>query len=165
MNIRTYTHCALLAGALLLPAAAMAQTSTANLNVSITINGACLINDHNLIFDPQISLNTNVDNNAQLSVTCTNGLPYEVGFGLGLNAQGTQRRMDDGSNNFVTYQIYKDSSRTQILDANFGVGSPGTISATGNGNAQSIDVYGRVPPQSNPPAGTYADKVLITMVY
>jgi len=105
MNIRTYTHCALLAGALL-----MAQTSTANLNVSITINAACAINDQNLTFDPQIGLNTNVDNNAQFSVTCTSGLPYEVGFDLGLYAQGNQRRMWDGGGNFVTYQIYKDST-------------------------------------------------------
>jgi len=164
--IRRIMYPALLTSALLLPAAAMAQTqtSTANLNVSLTINKTCAINDQNLTFDPQIGLNTNVDNNAQFSVTCTNGLPYKVGFGLGLHAQGTQRRMrmNDGSSNFVEYQIYKDSNRTQILDA---VGGSGTISAKGNGNAQSIDVYGRVPPQPNPPAGTYTDIVLVTMAY
>ena len=40
-----------------------------------------------------------------------------------------------------------------------------TVTGTGNGTAQAITVYGRVPPQTTPPAATYNDTVNVTVTY
>ena len=38
-------------------------------------------------------------------------------------------------------------------------------SATGNGALQSYTIYGRVPPQTTPKPGTYADTITLTVTY
>jgi spore coat protein U-like protein len=36
---------------------------------------------------------------------------------------------------------------------------------TGTGASQTITVYGKVPTQTTPVAGTYADSVIVTLTY
>jgi len=61
------------------------------------------------------------------------------------------------------YGLYKDIDRTQPWgDAS----TPGsTVSGTGSGANQTLTVYGRVPPQTTPSAGVYADTVVVTVTY
>jgi len=40
-----------------------------------------------------------------------------------------------------------------------------TVSATGNGAAQSYTVYGRIPAQTTPAPNTYTDTITITVTY
>jgi spore coat protein U-like protein len=40
-----------------------------------------------------------------------------------------------------------------------------TVSATGNGAAQTHTVYGRVPAQTTPAPATYSDTVTVTVTY
>jgi len=55
----------------------------------------------------------------------------------------------------ITYGLYKDADRSQPWGD---TGTPGsTIAGTGNGAAQTLTVYGRVPPQKTPSPGTYTD--------
>lgn len=61
----------------------------------------------------------------------------------------------------VTYGLYKDAARSQPW------GSAGTqlVTGSGAGAAQNLPVYGRVLPQSTPPAGSYTDTVVVTVTY
>jgi len=163
MKLQKHLYSALLAGAVLLPAGAMAATATANLDVSIKINGACTLSAATLAFADQTGLiiGANVDDTANVTVNCTNTAPYELGFGPGNNNQGG-RRMADGSGNFINYNIYGDFGRISVLTA---LGGGSTINGFGDGNDQTLVVYGRVPPQTVTAVGTYTDQVVMTLEY
>jgi spore coat protein U-like protein len=62
----------------------------------------------------------------------------------------------------VNYRLYRDAGRTQNWGNSIGTD---TLAGTGNGAAQAITVYGRVPAQSTPAAGTYTDTVAVTVTY
>jgi spore coat protein U-like protein len=64
--------------------------------------------------------------------------------------------------NTVGYQLYRDTGRTQVWGTTIGTD---TVAGTGNGTSQAITVYGRVPPQTTPPAATYNDTVNVTVTY
>jgi len=154
------------------PAAAQAGTATANLSVSITITAACTINAATLTFPSTAGtslLATAVAASTTVSVTCTSGSPYTVGMDNGLNASGNQRRMINGAN-FINYGLYLDNAHT--LPWTTGATNTTCTTAgqcyigTGNGSAQSINIYGNVPTVATaPPAGIYTDTVLMTITY
>lgn len=123
---------------------------------------SCTVTASDLNFGAVASLSSNLDVDGSASVTCTNQTPYRVLLDDGLTGTGpTSRRMTLGGNH-VTYGLYRDAARTLAWGDNSGVNS---LSGTGSGNAQTIDIYGRVPPQTIPPAGTYSDTIVITVEY
>jgi spore coat protein U-like protein len=62
----------------------------------------------------------------------------------------------------VGYQLYSNAARTAVWGTTIGTD---TVAGTGNGNAQALTVYGRVPPQTTPPAAVYNDTVNVTVTY
>ena len=112
---------------------------------------------------------SNVDANTTVSVTCTSGSPYSIGMDNGANVSGSQRRMKSGSN-FLNYNLYIDPAHTNPWTT---TGSPpgctpagSCFLGTGNGSAQSVNIYGRVPSIGTaPPTGTYTDTVTMTITY
>ena len=43
--------------------------------------------------------------------------------------------------------------------------STDTVAGTGNGSGQSYTVYGRIPAQTTPAPGNYADTITVTVTY
>ncbi len=122
----------------------------------------CSVSATELSFGTVGNLNTLINGSATLSVTCSPNLPYQISLGNGQNgSSATTRRMRNGTN-YVNYDLFSNSGRTTVWGD-----QPGDIPAarTGNGSAQSITVYGRVPAQTTPPAGTYNDTVVVTITY
>ena len=160
--------------ALLVTTSAFAQagTATANLTVQMTITAACTINAATLDFGSNagtILVASNVDASTTVSVTCTNGSPYSIGMDNGLNVSGSQRRMKSGSN-FINYNLYTDAGRTNAWTTASSSTTCATTNScalgTGNGSAQSVSIYGRVPSIGTaPPTGAYTDTVLMTITY
>jgi len=165
MKIQKYFYPALLAGAVLLPVAAMAQqTTTANLEVSIKINASCTLSAAPLAFAAQtgLAIGANVDSTANVTVNCTDTATYELGFGPGNNNQSGRRMADGSGNNFIDYDIYQDFGRTNVLTA---LGGAFTIGGQGDGLDQTLSVYGRVPTQTATASGAYTDQVVMTLEY
>jgi len=159
----------LLAGGL---GAAQAGTSTAVLSVSIVITASCTINPATLVFATTSGtslLTTAVNGSSSVSVTCTSGSPYSIAMDNGSNPSGSQRRMISGSN-FLSYNLYVDAAHTLAWSTATG---PGTCTnagecylGTGNGSAQSINIYGVVPTTATAaPPGTYTDTVTMTITF
>jgi len=98
---------------------------------------------------------------APITVNCTPGASYQVGFGQGNHDDSGQRRMQNTNNDYVDYQIYLETGRTTVLGMNWGTN---TIGGTGSGADQTVNVYGRVPPQTAA-VGDYTDTVLTTVQY
>ena len=140
-------------------AAAHAVTATSQFNAQITIQADCVVNSPNVLdFGTVGLLNNNVDTTMNFTVECTNGTAYTIAMDNGANASGTVNQMTNGTE-FVQYEIYQDSARSVVWDAT------STLASTGTGDPQTFTVYGRVPPQTTPSAGTYTDTVTITVSY
>lgn len=133
-------------------------------NVTAANNKTCRVTANDLNFGAvtAFSIGANRDVNGSATVTCTNGTAYRVLIGNGLTGTGpTARKMTNGANS-VTYAIYRDAARSLAWGSTSGVNS---LAGTGTGLAQTITMYGRVPPQAVPPPGTYSDTVVMTVEY
>lgn len=130
---------------------------------SATVRNSCLIQTSPLNFPPPAGLlETAVDSSTSLQVTCGPSSAYHIGLSDGQHASGTTRRMAGGSAEFVRYELYRDSARTQRWGHTIGTD---TVAGTGSGMPQSAIIYGRVAPQPTPSAGTYADSITVTVTY
>ena len=154
------------------PVVAQAGTSTATLSVSIVITASCTINPATLIFASTAGttlITTAVNGSSTVSITCTGGSPYSIAMDNGANASGSQRRMNSGAN-FLNYNLYVDAAHT--LPWSTATNSTTCTTAgdcflgTGNGAAQTINIYGVVPTTATaPPPGTYTDTVTMTITF
>lgn len=161
-------HLRILIGAVLglTAGSAMAATSTTTFGVNATVADSCSVSATALDFgsiDPLAG--TDKDTTTTIDVTCTNTTTYDVGLDAGATtgATVTARQMTDASTNTLDYSLYSDSGRT----TNWGdtVGSD-TVAGTGDGTAQVLTVYGRVPSgQQTATVGTYSDTITVTVTY
>ncbi len=105
---------------------------------------------------------TSSSQTATLTYTCSLGAAAKITLDQGQNGTGTPaapvRRMKVGTN-YLGYQLYSNSGRTAVWDGVTGV------SVTGTGSPQTSTVYGLVPAQTVPPAGSYTDVVVVTMTF
>ncbi|HSW12642.1 MAG TPA: spore coat U domain-containing protein [Solimonas sp.] len=152
--------------ALALPAAA--ATVSGNFQALITIQNTCALTTTptNLNFGTQGVLIANVDTTSTIKVTCTTGADYDIGLDAGANESSANdvdtRRMTDGSSHYVGYNMYSNAGRTTVWGD---IVDTSTVGSTGTGAEQSFTVYGRVPVQTTPQAGNYADTVTVTVTY
>lgn len=169
MNLKTFLLSAAVASAGLtlsnVHAQALPSPATDDMAVTITIENACEISTAptTLDFGAHGVLSANVDNESTMSVTCTTAAPYDIGLDAGLNGAGdiTARKMINGLAT-VDYQLYQAAGRTTVWGDTV---DDDRLASEGTGTAQLFTVYGRVPPQTTPPAGVYTDTVAVTVTY
>lgn len=139
-------------------AAPLAVDATVTENCDVTASPIAFGNVDSRSTDPTTQAST-------ISVTCTSGTGYSVAAdaGLGTGATITDRKMKSGSN-LLNYALYTDAGRT-VIWGDGTVTTGGTkLTGTGNGSAQTINYYGRVPGgQTTVPKGTYTDTVTVTV--
>jgi spore coat protein U-like protein len=102
-------------------------------------------------------------------VQVTNTSPYSIGMGQGNNYSGGSNRMASAGN-YLPYTLYVDAAYTHPWTTGATNSSCTTVNdcylGTGNGSAQSVNIYGQVPTTASAPTpGTYADTVLMTITY
>jgi len=109
----------------------------------------------------------NVTAKGGLSVQCTSTTPYQIGLD---NGQGTgvtgpaARKMTGPLGATLTYGLYQDAAHSSVWGNTTGTGG-NTQGGTGSGNVTAYTVYGLMPPQTTPAAGTYNDTVTVTVTY
>jgi len=92
---------------------------------------------------------------------------YAVSFGPGLSGSQFMRTLSAGGGNILNYNLYRDPARTQI----WGDGTPPSFVVTGartRVGQPTINVhalYGRVFSGQTPNPGTYADNLLVTVLF
>ncbi|MDB5881878.1 MAG: Spore coat domain protein [Ramlibacter sp.] len=165
-------HLAIAVAAIGMASAALADTDTANLAVSATVQNACAISAGTLAFgtlalDVNAGLGTataanhDADSGASISIVCTNGASAAITADLGLQPAGSVRKMISGSN-LLAYELYTSSARTTVLN------DTNSISYTGSGAATTDKaVYGRITGTAlaAAKAGSYADTVAMLITY
>jgi len=137
---------------------AMAASTSTTFTVSATVVASCSVSATNLAFGSYTG-SAHVDQTSTVSVTCTNGTDYSVALNDGANASGSTRRMVSSGSNYLSYEMYSDAGRTTVWNA------AAQVTGTGNGAAQSLTVYGRIPSGQSVPAGSYSDTVQVTVTY
>jgi spore coat protein U-like protein len=153
---------AFLIGVISLSSNALAATQTSNFQVTATVAASCTITTTALAFPNYIL--PQLDGQSTITLTCTNGTPYEVTLdkGQGSGATTTQRKMTiSGGTATLIYSLYTDSGRGTVWGASAGSGVPGT----GSGAAQPITVWGRIPANQNSILGSYSDTIVATVTY
>jgi spore coat protein U-like protein len=157
---------AALAACFLMPwaGASHAATATSTFTVQVAIQATCTINSASTLdFGTQGVLAANVDQTSTIQVTCTNTTPYNIGLnaGTGSGATVAVRKMTSGGAT-INYSLYTDAGRGTVWGNTV---STDTQAGTGNGAAQNYTVYGRIPAQTTPAPGNYADTITVTVTY
>lgn len=148
--------CCLAAGA------AQAATTSTTFAVTSTVQATCVVSATNLAFGTYTGVQTNAT--SSVSVSCTNTTAYNVGLSSGTasGATVTTRRMSGPSSSLLAYSLYRDAARTQIWGETVGTD---TVTGTGNGTAQALNVYGTIPAGQLTTPGAYSDTIVVTVTY
>ena len=138
---------------------AAASTQTGLIEVAITIVPTCVIKTTDMNFGTFTSSEPTDDlGTSNITTTCSLLTSFTLGLDGGLHADGAQRRMSDGNGNFVRYSIARDVARTQLLRP-----AVDLVPLIGTGLPQVTQLYGSVPTGQNVPAGTYTDRITVTV--
>jgi spore coat protein U-like protein len=132
-------------------------------NWTATVAAQCVVSAQAIPFPSSGLLTANKDATGTVTPTCTSTTPYTIALDGGTTGatNPTQRKMSKGTER-VTYGIYRNSARTQPWGSTQGTN---TASGTGTGSSQNFTAYGRVPAQTTPSPGNYADTVVTTITY
>ena len=133
------------------------------LTASARIGASCTIVANDLAFPSATGLNANIDGSSTMQVTCTNNLPYNIKLSGGLSGNAAARLMGLQGNAPGVFHngVFRGSGPSQA----WGDSTATQSSGTGNGSAQVLTVYGRIPVQATPPAGDYKDTITATVEY
>jgi spore coat protein U-like protein len=144
------------------PCASIVSASAMNFSVDAAIPSRCSATAANLNFGSVADFSNPVDAASTIHVLCTNSTPYHVRLNAGASGlHATQRAMTYGSN-AISYELFRDSSRTLRWGATDGVD---TMGGTGTASSLGHTVYGRIPAQARKPPGTYTDTVIVTISF
>lgn len=130
----------------------------------------CTVNAVSPVFGNYQGSSTGSNASGSISVSCITPTPqnvfYTVKLGLSGQSQGSQRRMNAGTN-YLSYNVFCDASYSQIWTD----GTAGSCVVTG-GQASQLGtllrvypVYGRVPGGQFVAPGTYADTIPVQVLY
>lgn len=143
---------------------AQAATLNTDLGVTITITNLCIAASTTPVsFGSHGFLTSVIENTGTILVTCTPGAPYTVGLNAGTSPGATTlTRKMSGPGTSIDYLLFREAGRTTNWGNNIGTD---TVAGTGSGLPQTLTVYGRVPVQTTPIAGTYNDTVQVSIEY
>lgn len=119
---------------------------------------------------------TALDVQSTATITCSRSaasdnrnLNWSLGINDGSNASGTQNRARvTGTANYLSYELYRDSARTQLWGNTSGTdrftsASALVLTSTNTNYSTTVTYYMRVPAAQYVAAGTYADTVTLSL--
>lgn len=145
------------------PSCGTASNGSFPFTASASVARQCTVSTTDLDFGSKGPLTSAALASSTITTQCTNTTAYQIGLDNGINASGTTRRMRrSSSGDYLSYELYSDAARSLRWGNTLNVDRVG---ATGNAAQQSFTVYGKVPAQTTPQAGTYTDTVKVTVTY
>lgn len=144
---------------------ARAGSQTAKFDVTMRVIADCTIAATGIDFGQTGVITAAISGQSNINVTCTNTTPYNVGLdaGTGAGSTGTTRFLGGSGANAdtVAFKLYRAPGsglwgNTQGSD---------TVAGTGNGNAQTLTVYGEIPVQKSPTPDSYKSVITATIYF
>jgi spore coat protein U-like protein len=170
-SVRLVMGAAAAAGAVLaMSLPAFAATATQSLTVSASVANNCTISTTAVNFGTYDPLSgTDTDNTGSVTITCTKGTSATIALDTGAHASGSTRRMDDGSGNVLTYELYHPANLNPGAGAAYATvwGTSGanlfSPAAAPSKAARTFTVSGRITAGQDVAAGNYTDTVQATV--
>jgi len=159
---------AIVAIALTASATSSFAQDTGSLDVTAEVLSSCnIVSTSTLAFGTVDQSAANIDNQGAVSLICTATTPWVLHTDDGINASGAQKRMKHASQaDTLNYEIFTDNGRSVPFPTVAGTPGSGPASNTGNGQAQTVTVFGRIPSgQTLPRPGNYSDTLTVTVSY
>lgn len=156
----------LLAGAMIASAStAEAGTSSGAMAVTATVLQSCTIVATPMAFGSITLSGSANDSTSTLTLACTPNASFDILMNDGTHASAGQRRLANlGATEFIPYEIYLDSGRTQRWGNTIG-----TDTKAGTANALGVAIYtayGRIGASTTPvTAAAYLDTVTVTVSF
>ncbi len=145
--------------------ASRAATASSTFTVNANVIAVCSVSATSLNFgDYDASQSSVRSSTSTLTITCSQGQDYAVAFNAGASpgASVDNRKMTSGSNT-LNYALYSNASHTTVWGN--GTLSTTTVAGQGNGNPQSLTVYGQIPTGQHVAKGSYSDTITVTLTY
>jgi spore coat protein U-like protein len=130
--------------------------------VEANVAPSCTLTANNLNFGAYSRVQ--LDGTTTLTATCASGSAYTIGLNAGVSSGATvsSRAMTGPAATLLHYGLFQDSART----LNWGnTVTADTVASAGTGVAQTVTVYGRIPPSQNVAPGTYQDTITATLTF
>lgn len=146
-----------------LPQTAFAGTTSTTMGVTATVLENCTVAATPMLFGNVSPGSADIDTSSQLTLLCTPNADYDILLNSGGNASSGQRRLaQTGGAEFIPYNLFMDSNRTQPWGNTVGTNTKaGVAGATGTA---MYPVYGRIPASAGAvTAGAYTDTVTVTV--
>lgn len=143
-------------------APALAGTSTDTLSIQVAVQNACSVGGTTIDFGTYSSgqqATLDAQGNITFSGCAAGTLTISLDGGNAGNVNG--RSMSGGGGDSLSYQLYRNSARSQIWGTN-GDALQQVLLAAGSG---TITVFGRIPGGQEVASGGYTDVVNITMEF
>ena len=113
------------------------------------------------------------DTTSSVTINCArNSGPQNLNLTVAIGPSATSgtigtRSLREGSGAIITYNLYRDSSRSLIWGQTAGVDTvTQALSIPNNSSASStFTIFGRIPALQNARVGTYSDSVVATVYY
>ena len=154
---------------------ANAQSVTGTVDATITLIAACEVNGDTGSTDVDFgtldfgtkstffsTATGQIDGGSgSISIRCTPGYDGTLTVVSGQNdaaVAGGGRALANGST-YVPYDIYSDAGFSSVLD------NGSTLAVTGDGNVQTVDIYGRAVGASGLTPGTYTDTISVSLAF
>jgi spore coat protein U-like protein len=155
--------CAAALGALTIaPNTATAATAvTTTFTVTANVVPACTITATNLGFGNYVTSDvTALTAQSTVTVTCGNGVTFNLGLNGGQSGNTAARAMKNGAAT-LNYQLYSDASMATV----WGNVSGSWVTQTSTGVAIPLPVYGKIPAAQVSANGAYTDTITATVNY
>ena len=145
---------------------ALADTAAGAIDVNAVVTNACTVGTAPVNFGAvDVTLPGQQDATGSLDVTCTSGATWAAAADGGgtSGATLTARRMRTAGGGQLTYHLYTAADGA----TEWGNGTLGTasIGGTGTGTVDHRPILGRVFRNQVAPAGTYSDRITVTVSY
>ncbi|MBU0668989.1 MAG: spore coat U domain-containing protein [Alphaproteobacteria bacterium] len=100
-----------------------------------------------------------LDGVGSIAVVCDAEAQFTISLSSGSGTYPA-RRLTSGADE-LEYNLFTDASRILI----WGDGSAGSVTHTASASTEIETIYGRIFPRQNVSAGSYADTIIVTIVY
>jgi len=162
----TRVMAAVLAAVIPFTGAHAASPNTAKFDVTMTVVPDCTVTAASIDFGTTGLISTAMNGQSNLTVTCTNTTPYNVGLdaGTGAGSSGTTRYMA-GSKGGNTDTVKLNLYRTPGAGLWGNTAGSDTQAGTGNGEKQTLTVYGEIPVQNSPTPDSYKSQITATVYF
>lgn len=162
MNKHVLTISLLSAGLTFGGATSSQAATTAPMEIMATVVSSCIVDVTPIDFGNYNGMQINTT--GEVNVSCNEGIPYAIALDAGLNSDGANRLMSDGSGNLLPYRLTYNGSDwgdTGVTDTY--PGDP--VAGVGLGAPESFTVEAMVFPNQNASPGVYADTVTVTVAF